>query len=127
MIEWSLPWICRDSCPCISGAFESLVRSSSISKDWNQILSAWMHNTPPGRRAFETSSKNWDSKSSWSGPGTIYMTLISIYLTIYEWTTFVKIQKQHIEEKRHTYWAEGIHYYCIIGFSWNRIQKKSSC
>lgn len=32
------------------------------------MLSAWMHNTPPGRRAFATNSKNEVLKSSWSGP-----------------------------------------------------------
>jgi len=32
------------------------------------MLSAWVHTTPPGRRARATDSKKGFSKSSWAGP-----------------------------------------------------------
>lgn len=97
------------------------VTSFSMSRESNHMLSAWMHNTPPGRRAFPTSSKNDVSKSSWSGP------------ELYQKYDFVETHlggrnlcDWERGRERETYWVKCIHYYCIIISSCIRHQKCNS-
>lgn len=89
------------------------------------MLSAWVHTTPPGRRALATDSKNGFSKSSWAGP--VFMgKKTQFFAYLFECARY--IQCIYMENgKVHTDRIWGIHYNCVISPGRNGLQESSSC